>query len=101
MLAGGRQPLRTASSVSRQEKGRPLGRPFQLPAALRRGVTGPAYFPVQVRMTSAEARVPSLNTAVPWAWSLPSGHLALRTPFLLMARLKCVTEPLPPAIFGI
>ena len=52
-------------------------------------------------MISAEARVPSVKIAVPWAWILPSGHFKLRTPFLLIVRLKSVTEPLPPAIVGI
>ena len=39
--------------------------------------------------------------AVALAWSLPSGHFAVRTPFLLIFRLNVLTEPLPPAIFGI
>ena len=52
-------------------------------------------------MIPADALVPSEKTAVAFACSLPSGHLAVRTPFLLIVRLNVYTEPLPPAIFGI
>jgi hypothetical protein len=37
------------------------------------------YLPVQGRTNSVDALVPSEKTAVAWAWSLPSGHLAVRT----------------------
>jgi hypothetical protein len=57
--------------------------------------------PVQVRMIPPVALVPSEKTAVAFAWSLPSGHFAVRTPFLWIFRLNVLTEPLPPAIFGI
>lgn len=59
----------------------PWGPPFvNLPVLRKRLRTVPnlGYLPVQVRMNSVEARVPSAKTAVACACSLPSGHFAER-----------------------
>ena len=60
------------------------------------------YLPVQVRTISALATVPSLNIAVAVGLQLAVGAFGGEDAlFLLIVRLKSVTEPLPPAIFGI
>ncbi len=56
---------------------------------------------MQVRTTAALSLVPSVKCAEPRACSLPSVHLACSTPLRVIFRSRCLTEPAPPAIFGI
>ena len=63
------------------------------------GTTAKATLVRQGRITVPLALVPSAKTAVPRACSFPSGQVAFTIP-LSRVRVKKVTEPLPPAIFG-
>src|SRR5215469_5237310 len=73
----------------------PKGPPAAVP-----GEASAQPFPVQVRTTPPESVLPSANTALPRALRWPSGQVAERIP-LFSVKLKDLTEPLPPAIFGI
>src|SRR5690348_16860775 len=98
----GERSAADAGAARGQEEGRPFGRPSATSGVSRKVPRAERpYLPLQVRTMLPVALVPSAKTPVALAWSLPSGHFAIRTPFLLIVRLNVFTEPAPLAIFGI